>query len=62
MMRGMTLGLPQYSTSTWVLVIAALLVLASVAAAFIGHVLISRGMREPVIVRPSESQPHQPSN
>lgn len=51
MMRGMTIALPHYSTSTWVLLIAALLVLASVAAAFVGHTLISRGMREPVIVR-----------
>jgi hypothetical protein len=51
MMRGMTLALPHYSTSTWVLLIAALLVLASVAAAFLGRTLMRRGMREPVIVR-----------
>ncbi len=47
----MTLALPHYSTSTWVLVIAALLVLASVVAAFLGRTLIGKGMREPVIVR-----------
>lgn len=51
MMPHMTLALPRYSTSTWVLLIAALLVLLSVAAAFVGRTLIRRGMREPVIVR-----------
>lgn len=47
----MTLALPRYSTSTWVLIIAALLVLVSVTAAYLGKTLISRGLREPVIVR-----------
>ena len=50
-MRGMTLALPHYSTSTWVLLIIALLVLLSVTAAFLGRKLISRGLREPIIVR-----------
>jgi hypothetical protein len=44
-------ALPQYSTSTWVLIILALIVLVSVTAAFLGRVLLSRGLREPVIVR-----------
>jgi hypothetical protein len=47
----MTLALPQYSTSTWVLLIIALLVLLSVSAAFLGRMLISKGMREPFVVR-----------
>ena len=47
----MTLALPHYSTSTWVLLIAALAVLLSVTAAFLGRALISKGMREPFIVR-----------
>jgi hypothetical protein len=47
----MTLALPRYSTSTWVLLIAAALVLLSVAAAYVGRRMISRGLREPVIVR-----------
>jgi hypothetical protein len=51
MMPGMTLALPQYRTSTWVLLVAAALVLLSVAAAVIGRALIRRGMREPYVVR-----------
>ncbi len=51
MIRGMTLALPHYSTSTWVLLILALAVLLAVTAAFLGRALISKGMREPVIVR-----------
>jgi hypothetical protein len=51
MMRGMTLALPQYKTSTWVLIIVAALVLLSVAAAFLGRALVRRGMREPFVVR-----------
>ena len=47
----MTLALPQYSTSTWVLLVIALLVLLSVTAAFLGRMLISRGWREPYVVR-----------
>ena len=47
----MTLALPQYSTSTWVLLVIALLVLLSVTAAFLGRMLISRGRREPYVVR-----------
>ena len=47
----MTLALPQYSTSTWVLLVIALLVLSSVTAAFLGRMLISRGWREPYVVR-----------
>jgi hypothetical protein len=50
-MRVMTLALPEYKTSTWVLLILALLVLLSVAAAFLGRILISRGLREPFVVR-----------
>jgi hypothetical protein len=51
MMRGMTLALPEYKTSTWVLLIAAGLVLLSVIAAFVGRALIRRGIREPFFVR-----------
>jgi hypothetical protein len=47
----MTLALPDYKTSTWVLLIAAGLVLLSVAAAFIGRALVRRGIREPFFVR-----------
>lgn len=47
----MTLALPQYSTSTWVLLIIALLVLLAVTAAFLGRALISKGLREPYVVR-----------
>ncbi|HEY2298406.1 MAG TPA: hypothetical protein VGH43_11805 [Jatrophihabitans sp.] len=47
----MTLALPHYSTSTWVLLIVALLVLLSVTAAFVGRMLIGKGMREPYVVR-----------
>jgi hypothetical protein len=47
----MTLALPHYKTSTWVLLIVAALVLLSVAAAFVGRALIRRGMREPFVVR-----------
>jgi hypothetical protein len=50
-MRSMTLALPHYKTSTWVLIIAAALVLLSVAAAFLGRALVRRGMREPFVVR-----------
>lgn len=51
MIGGMTLALPDYTTSTWVLLIAAGLVMLSVAAAFIGRALVRRGIREPVFVR-----------
>lgn len=51
MMPDMTLALPPYSTSTWVLLIVAALVLIAVAAGYLGRLLISRGLREPVIVR-----------
>jgi hypothetical protein len=51
MMRGMTLALPAYSSTTWVLLIVAGLVLLSVAAAVIGRALIRRGIREPFFVR-----------
>jgi hypothetical protein len=47
----MTLALPHYSTSTWVLLIIALLVLLSVTAAFLGRMLMSKGLREPYVVR-----------
>ncbi len=47
----MMLALPHYSTSTWVLLIVALAVLLSVTAAFLGRALISKGLREPFIVR-----------
>lgn len=47
----MTLGLPKYGTGTWVLLIAAALVVLSVLAAFIGRTMIRRGLREPFIVR-----------
>jgi hypothetical protein len=47
----MTLGLPHYTTGTWVLVIAAGLVLLSVFAAVAGRSMIRRGLREPFIVR-----------
>ena len=47
----MTLALPHYSTSTWVLLIIALLVLLAVTAAFLGRTLISKGLREPYVVR-----------
>ena len=46
----MTLALPHYTTTTWVLLIAAVLVLLSVAAAFLGRALIRRGVREPFVV------------
>lgn len=45
------LALPHYGTSTWVLIIAAALVVLSVLAAFAGRALIRRGRREPFIVR-----------
>lgn len=47
----MTLALPHYKTSTWVLLVLAALVLASVSAAFIGRALVRRGLREPWVVR-----------
>jgi hypothetical protein len=47
----MTLGLPQYSTSTLVLLVLAILVLVSVTAAVVGRALIQRGLREPFVVR-----------
>jgi hypothetical protein len=47
----MNLALPQYKTSTWVLLVAAALVLLSVAAAVVGRALIRRGIREPFVVR-----------
>ncbi|MGH8862996.1 MAG: hypothetical protein ACRDVG_17460 [Jatrophihabitantaceae bacterium] len=47
----MILALPHYKTSTWLLLVIAVLVLLSVAAAFLGRLLISRGVREPFVVR-----------
>lgn len=47
MMRSM----PHYKASIWILLIIAVLVLLSVAAAFVGRALIRRGLREPVVVR-----------
>jgi hypothetical protein len=47
----MTLALPHYSTLTWVLLLTALLVLLAVTAAFLGRTLISKGIREPYVVR-----------
>lgn len=47
----MTLALPHYKTSTWLLLILAVLVLVSVTAAFVGRALVRRGMREPFVVR-----------
>ena len=46
----MDLALPHYKTSTWVLLVAAALVLVSVLAAFVGRALIRRGIREPFVV------------
>jgi hypothetical protein len=51
MMRGMTLALADYDTSTWVLLVSAALVLIAVAAAFAARALIRRGLREPFVVR-----------
>jgi hypothetical protein len=51
MMPGMTFALPHYKASTWILLIAAGLVLLSVIAAFVGRALIRRGLREPFVVR-----------
>jgi hypothetical protein len=51
MMRAMTIALPEYATSTWVLFVIAVLVLVAVSAAFAGRALVRRGMREPFIVR-----------
>lgn len=51
MMARMTLSLPRYSTGTWVLLITALLVLLAVTAAFLGRAFLSRGRREPALVR-----------
>ena len=51
MMPDMSIALPHYKTSTWVLLIAALLVLLSVTAAFVGRAMIKRGLREPFVVR-----------
>ena len=47
----MIVGLPHYKTGTWVLLIAAALVVLSVLAAFLGRTMIRRGLREPFIVR-----------
>ncbi len=47
----MTVGLRHYGTGTWVLLIAAALVVVSVLAAFVGRTMIRRGLREPFIVR-----------
>lgn len=47
----MDLALPHYKTSTWILLIAAVLVFLSVSAAVIGRALVRRGLREPVVVR-----------
>jgi hypothetical protein len=51
MIRSMDVALPEYKTSTWVLIIVAVLVLVSVIAAFVGRALVRRGMREPFVVR-----------
>ena len=45
------IALPHYTTGTWVLLIVAALVVLSVLAAFLGRVLIRRGLREPFVVR-----------
>src|SRR3954447_7951470 len=47
----MIAALPHYKTGTWVLLIAAVLVVLSVLAAFLGRTMIRRGLREPFIVR-----------
>jgi hypothetical protein len=47
----MTLALPDYATSTWVLIVLVALVAVSVAAAFLGRTLVRRGIREPFVVR-----------
>ena len=47
----MTAALRHYGTGTWVLLIAAALVVLSVLAAFVGRTMIRRGLREPFIVR-----------
>jgi hypothetical protein len=47
----MIVALPHYRTGTWVLLIAAALVVLSVLAAFLGRTMIRRGLREPFIVR-----------
>lgn len=47
----MNLALPHYTTSTWLLLIVAGLVLLSVGAAVVGREMIRRGIREPFVVR-----------
>lgn len=47
----MNLAAQHYTTSTWVLLISAGLVLLSVGAAYLGRALIRRGIREPFVVR-----------
>ncbi len=45
------LSVPDYTTGTWVLVVTAALVVLSVIAAFLGRILMRRGLREPFVVR-----------
>jgi hypothetical protein len=47
----MTLALSRFTTSEWVLLLVAGVVLVSISAAYIGRVLTRRGMREPLVVR-----------
>ena len=47
----MTIALRHYDTSTWILLIAAVVVFAVVAAAVTGRALVRRGLREPFVVR-----------
>lgn len=47
----MTDAIARFSTTGWVLLIVALLLLLSVAAAWAGRALVRRGLREPGVVR-----------
>jgi hypothetical protein len=47
----MTLALSRFTTSEWVLLLVAGVVLVAIAAAYIGRVMTRRGMREPLVVR-----------
>jgi hypothetical protein len=47
----MSIALPRFTTTSWVLLIVAALVLVSIAAAYAGRALMHRGLREPLVVR-----------
>ena len=47
----MTVALHRYSTGTWILLVLATLFALAVLAAFLGRILLRRGLQEPFVVR-----------